>query len=231
MLLPPHHGREQHPQKESSNVRPHGYTTCRTAPERIKAGQELADEPQSQKDHCGDRQRKNNNECEDARPGVEENVRAHHTGDGSAGAHGWDVGMEIEQHVQQSGAEPAREVKKEIQEVAEEILDIVPEDPKKEHVSGDVQEAGMEKHAGDQWQKGDLEAGVAGEECRDAGGDHGVRKKMGFKGAVRKSSLKAELVDEDHDVGEDQRDIDEGIGPRWVEIFERDEHGIRSAAE
>jgi hypothetical protein len=58
--------------------------------------------------------------------------------------------MKIEKHVEKTRSDPARHIKEEIGEVPEEVLDVVSEDPQKKHVSGDMQEAGMEKHAGNQ---------------------------------------------------------------------------------
>ncbi len=89
----------------------------------------------------------------------------------------------------------------------------------------------MEKHAGKQGHEGYFKAGVSPQEGRETGRNRRVRKEYGFKGLAWERGLEAELVDKHNDVGEDQRDIDEGIGTCWVEVLERDEHGKWPGAE
>jgi hypothetical protein len=139
--------------------------------------------------------------------------------------------VQVEENVQQTRPDPTDQVKEEVRDVPEKILNVVAEDPEKEHVSGDVPEVGVKEHAGDQGHERYFKAGMSREESRESGRDRRVGKEKGFIGPVRKGGFKADLVDKNGDVGEDQRDIDEGIGPRWVEVFERDEHGNGSAAE
>src|SRR5713226_766562 len=133
--------------------------------------------------------------------------------------------------MQQPRSDPTNQIKEEIRNMAEEIFDIIAKDPEKEHVPGDVQEARMKKHTGDQWQEGYFEAGVSGQEGGEAGRHCGVGEEQGVKRPMRERGFETELVNEQRDVGKDQRDIDERIGARWVEVLERDEHGKRSAAE
>src|SRR6267143_1221610 len=133
--------------------------------------------------------------------------------------------------MQQTRPDPAREIEEEIPYVPEEILHIVAEDPEKEHVPGEVQEAGMEKHAGHQGHEGSFKAGMPHQESRETRRNRGVREEQGFIGPLRERSLEAELVDKHGDVGKNQRDVDEGIGSRRVEVLEWNEHGKRPAAE
>src|ERR1700674_5474813 len=133
--------------------------------------------------------------------------------------------------MQQPRSDPAREIEEEIPYVSEEILDIVSEDPEKEHVPGEVEESGMEKHAGHQGHEGSFKAGMSRQESRETSGNRGVREEQGFIGPVRERRLEAELVNKHSDVGKNQGDIDEGIGSRRVEVLERNEHGKRPAAE
>ena len=67
---------------------------------------------------------------------------------GPAGAYRRDVGVKIENHVQQPRPDPAHQIKEEVPNVPEKVLNIVPEDPQKEHIAGQMQKPGMEKHAG-----------------------------------------------------------------------------------
>src|SRR5258708_39562956 len=94
-----------------------------------------------------------------------------------------------------------------------------------------MEEAGMEKHTGYQRHEGHFEAGVPRQEGRETGRNCGVGEEQSFIGPAWESNLKAELVDKHGDVSEDQRDVDEGIGARRVEVLERDEHGKWPAAE
>src|SRR6266852_3643516 len=112
----------------------------------------------------------------------------------------------------------------------EEVFHVVAEDPEKKHVPGDMQPVGGEKHARDQWQERNFESGMTCQEGRDSRGHHAVRQKKRIGAALRKRRLQADLVNENRDVAENERDVDEGIGARWVEVLKRDEHGKRSAA-
>src|SRR6266566_987012 len=133
--------------------------------------------------------------------------------------------------MQQTRPDPTGEIEEEIRYVPEEIFHIVAEDPEKEHVPGEVQEAGMEKHAGHQGHEGSLKAGMSHQEGRETSGNRGVGEEQGFIGPLRERSLEAELVNKHSEVGKDQRDVDEGIGSRRVEVLEWNEHGKGPAAE
>src|SRR6266513_5988533 len=133
--------------------------------------------------------------------------------------------------MQQTRPDPTGEIEEEIPYVPEEIFHIVAEDPEKKHVPGEVQEAGMEKHAGHQRHEGPFKAGMSDQESRETSGDRGVGKEQGFIGPLRERSLEAELVDKHSDVGKNQRDVNEGIGSRRVEVLEWNEHGKEPAAE
>jgi len=75
-----------------------------------------------------------------------------------------------------------------------------------------VKPVGVEKHAGNQGQKGNFEADVSCKERGDPGGNRGVGEQQGLKSAGRERGLEADRVDKDGDVSKDQRDVDEGIG-------------------
>jgi hypothetical protein len=119
--------------------------------------------------------------------------------------------MEVKNDVKEPGSYPAGQIKEEIREVPEKILDVVAEDPEEEHVAGNMQQAGVQKHARYQGQEGNFEAGVSRKERRNPGGNRGVREEQGLKGPVRERSLKANRIDKHRDVGKDQRNVDEGI--------------------
>jgi len=212
-------------------VRPPSDSSGSAASEGVDPREKLHDVPQAQKDHGWHGQREDKNQGKNARPGVKQYVSAHHAGYGPARTQGRKVGVQIEEHVQQTRPDSTAQIKEEVRNVPEEILDIVAEDPEKEHVSGEVQEAGMEKHAGNQGHEGYFKAGMSHQEGRETGRNRRIRKEQGIKGLAWERGLKAELVDKHNDVGQDQRDVDEGIGACWVEILERDEHGKWPGAE
>src|SRR5258708_36646355 len=132
--------------------------------------------------------------------------------------------------MEQARPDSTDQIEEEIRYVPEEIFDIVAEDPEKEHVSGEVQEAGVKKHAGYQGHEGYFKAGMAHQEGGEPSRNRGVRKEQGFKGAVRKGDFGAELVNKHNAVGKDQRDIDERLRARRAGILQRGVHG-RSAAD
>ena len=210
---------------------PPGHSSGSATSEGIDPREKLHDVPQAQKDHRRDGQREDKNQGKNARSGIEQYVSAHHAGYGTARTQGRKVGVQIEEHMQQTRPDPTAEIKEEVRYVPEEIFDIVAEDPEKEHVSGEVQESGMEKHAGKQGREGYFKAGVSRQKGREAGRNRRVRKENGFKGLAWERGLEAELVDKHNDVDKNQRDVDEGIGACWVEVLERDEHGKWPGAE
>ncbi len=89
---------------------------------------------------------------------------------------------------------------------------VVAKDPQEEHVPAQVKPVGVEKHAGNQGQKGNFEANVSCKERGDPGGDRRVGEKQGLEGPPRERGLQADRVDKDGNVGKDQGDVDEGIG-------------------
>jgi len=115
--------------------------------------------------------------------------------------------------------------------VSQRVLDVVAEDPQEEHVSGEMQKAGMEEHARYQRQERDFKAGVPRKEGRKTGWDRGIRKEQGVEGTMRNRGFKTHLIEKYNDVGENQCDIHEGISARGIEVLEGDEHRLRSAAE
>src|SRR5260370_36292734 len=102
--------------------------------------------------------------------------------------------------MQEPRADPTEQIKEEIRQVPKKVLDIVAKNPQKEHVPGDVQEARMEKHAGNQGQERYFKAGVSRHESREASRDRGVREEQGVKGPAWEGSLEANFVDKYSDV-------------------------------
>jgi len=102
------------------------------------------------------------------------------------------------------------------------VFNIVPEDPKEEHVSCNVQKAAVKEHTGEQGKKRCCKADMAGEEAVDVRGDRGVghHKRLVLRGWQRQLKKKYD------DVRQNKESIDEGISPAGVQVFERDEHSL-----
>src|SRR5260370_7437241 len=113
--------------------------------------------------------------------------------------------------------DPTNQIKEEIRNMAEEIFDIIAKDPEKEHVPGDVQEARMKKHTGDQWQEGYFEAGVSGQEGGEAGRHCGVGEEQGVKRPMRERGFESEIVNETRNVGKEKRDLYKRMGTLSVQ--------------
>jgi len=80
----------------------------------------------------------------------------------------------------------------------------------------------MEKHAGKQGHEGYFKSWRVPPGRQGNGQETVEYEKSTASKALRGSGgLEAELVDKHNDVGEDQRDIDEGIRTCWVEVLER----------
>jgi len=212
-------------------VRPDRDSTRNIGSDGAKPGKKLQDIPKTKKDDGRNRQREDKNQGKDPRPWVQQHVSTHNAGDGAACANGRDIGMQIEEHMQQASPNSAKEIKEGIRDVSEEILDIVAEDPEEQHVPREVPEIGMEKHAGDEGQERDFETNMAGQKGRETGWHGGVRQQQGFKCPVGKCGFEARYVKKHYDVRKEEGDVDEWIGAGGVEVLERDEHGMRSAAE
>jgi hypothetical protein len=131
----------------------------------------------------------------------------------------------IEKHMEQARSDAADQVKKEISKMAEEVLYIIAKDPEKKHVPGQVQPAGVEKHASKQRQKRGLKIPMTGQERRESRRYRGVGKEKSSIGSLGEREVQAGLVNKDCDVPKNQRDVYEWIGARRVEVLKRNEHG------
>src|SRR5260370_10941151 len=207
-------------------MRQEGYAACDFHSDASEPREKLQDIPQNQKNYGGYGQREDDNEREDESARIKQHRGAHHAGYGYAGPNCGDAGVEVENNVEQTGANPADQIEEEIREVAEEILDVVAKDPEKKHVSAQVKPVGVEKHAGNQGQEGNFEADMSCKERGNPGGNRGVGEKQGFEGPARERGLQADRVVKDSDVRYIHRVVNECIGAGGVEVLERDEHGV-----
>ena len=103
---------------------------------------------------------------------------------------------------------PQTRVKHQVAEVAEEILDVVAEDPQEQHVSRDMRDARVQKHAGQQRQKCSVEIDVARKVCRETRRNRGVGHQERFQEVGRQG----ELIEKDGHVGADQGNVNHRHG-------------------
>ena len=92
-------------------MRPDRDSTRNIGSDRAKPGKKLQDIPKTKKDDSGDRQRKDKDQRKNSCPGIEKHVSAHYARDSAARADGRNVGMQIEEHMQQSRTNPAEQIK------------------------------------------------------------------------------------------------------------------------
>src|SRR5205807_359588 len=115
--------------------------------------------------------------------------------------------IHVEEDVQESGAESAQQIEKQIGGVAVEVFDVIAKNPEEQHVAGDVQNPGVQEHAGEQRQEGGVQWAMPGKPGGEAGRNGGVGENERLKG-VRGQGV---LIKEDEDVDEDEGIVDEGI--------------------
>src|SRR5579859_536544 len=95
--------------------------------------------------------------------------------------------MQIENDVRQVCADAAGNIEEQIHRVAEIVLDVVAEDPEKQHVAADMDPALVQKHAGDEGKECAFEADVP---TAQKAGD--VRRNSGVGGDERLILMRAQ---------------------------------------
>ena len=186
--------------------------------------QELEQEPVTQNDEGRYGYEENKDQSQHPRPRIENDVSPHYAGDGATGPERGKGGVVIKNNVCETRTNAANEIEEEVGEVAEVVFDVVAENPEEEHVSCDMHKAAVQEHTGENGEKRGFEVSVAAESAADVGGDGGVGHHEGLV-LVRRQS---DLVEEHDDVRQNEKCIDDRIGPAWVQVFERDEHSLVS---
>jgi len=115
----------------------------------------LDEKPIAQKDKSGNFDKLEEEEDWDQRhypgPRIKKKVCPHDAGDRAARPDGWDIGIPVGHKMDESSSHPAEEVKDEITNVAQPVLNIVSEDIEEPHVSEDVEKSSMKKHRSQEW--------------------------------------------------------------------------------
>ncbi len=141
---------QEQPGEEAADVsEPPDASSARRAEGELSQNN-LDDDPVAQVDEGGqlnEPEKVEGDYCQDSCMRVKEHVSAHDAGDGAAGANHRDERLATHGHLSKRADSPAHDVEQEKLSVPGGILDVVPKDPKKKHVSEDVPEAAVEKHA------------------------------------------------------------------------------------
>ena len=118
------------------------------------AGIELQAKPHPQ--HDPRRYRKNAKEDHEdeqhinARPGKQQKVAAHHSGDRPRRAHHRRGLARVDGDLQHSRAETGGEVEQKIADMAHLIFEVIAKDPQEQHVAKNMHPAAVQEHRGDQ---------------------------------------------------------------------------------
>lgn len=207
-------------------MRPPGGAPGSSGSNRSYSRQELQQKPVAKNDEGRDWNKEQKDESQNASAREENNIRSHDSGNGSAGAECRNGRVEIEDDVGDVRADAAGEIKKQVQGVAEVVLDVVSENPQKQHIACDVGETHVEKHARNQRKERGLNADVAArQESTHVGRDGGVGddKSLVLMGRQRK------LVEEYDHVHENEQRVDDRMGSPRIQVFKRDKHGVESS--
>lgn len=183
---------------------------------------ELQQKPIPQDDERRNGNEEEQHESQHASPRKKNNIGAHDSGDCAASTQGGQGGMKVEKDMAEAGAYAADQVKEKIGKMAEVVLDVIAEDPEKQHVSGDMSPATVQEHAGQDGEEGQLKAVVAAQKGRNVGGYGGISQDEGVGLAVRER----ERVEKDDHVHQDEHRVHDRVGPVRVQIFERNKHGL-----
>ena len=134
--------------------------------------------------------------------------------------------MEVEDNVGDARTNAAKEIKQKIREVAEVVFHVIAKDPKKEHVPRDMHEAAVQEHAGENRNEGVFEVSMAGKGGADMRRNSGVGHDEGLT-LVRAQS---DLIEEDDDVRQNEKSVDDRVGAPRIQVFDGDEHAMESSA-
>jgi len=107
----------------------------------VDSSEELKQEPVTQNENRRDGNQKYKNKRENTFAGKEKEIGSHDPGNSAARAQSRQGRTPIEKRVQKPSADAAGQIESEIRRVAEVVLDVIAEDPEKEHIPGEMEEA------------------------------------------------------------------------------------------
>jgi hypothetical protein len=115
-------------------------------------GKQLNEKPIPEKDISWNLDKLEEEEDRDQRhnpgPRIEQEICPHDTGNRAACPDGWDIGIPVGHEVDKTSGHSGEEVKDEITEMAQPVLNIVSENIEKPHVSEYVEKSSVQKHGG-----------------------------------------------------------------------------------
>jgi hypothetical protein len=103
---------------------------------------QLDEKPIGEKDKSGNlnklEEEEDRNQRHNPGPRIEEKIGSHDTRNRAACPDGWDIGIPVGDKVDEASSYPGKEVKDEITNMPQPVLNIISEDVEKPHVSKDV---------------------------------------------------------------------------------------------
>lgn len=175
------------------------------------SAEELVEEPVAEHEPGGHVKKEDGREPDQhASAGIENEISSENAGDGSAGSNSGKARAGVDENLGEGGGDATGEIKDQIFEVAEEVFNVVAEDPEKKHVAGDVHERCVQEHRGEDRHKGGgrIEVAVTGKDGDGVVGNESELINKGVQGAGA-LHLDRKLPEVDQRVQRDQKIIDE----------------------
>ena len=123
-------------------------------------------------------------------------VGAHDAGDGAARAHGRNARVRVGEHLREAGRRAANQIEDQIFRRAENIFDVIAEDPEEPHVAQDMHPPAMQEHGCQQGEEAEVVRHQA----------------IGSDKSIAIKRFERDLKEEDQHIDHDQQDRDDWSG-------------------
>jgi hypothetical protein len=208
---------QDQPHDKTSDVSKKGNIRERPSPN----AEELKEEPEAQdkKRRKADELYKKDDKEQGENPssGKKKQVSPQDPGHCPAGANHGNGRAGVGKHLGETGSETADQVEAEETEMAQRILDVVPEDPEVEHVSEEVEEPAMEEHG----RKNGEGQRHRREFVEDLSSHDLIRDRAPFKNEVLTfDDIQRNLMKKNQAIGQDEPDGNQGEGRSRVIVLE-----------
>jgi hypothetical protein len=147
--------KEYYAKDKSAYVRPPGNSAHISR--ACSSAQELKNKPQPKKKIRRDfpyrKKEKKGYQGQYLRPGEENEICAHYTGDRAAGPDGRDLRIRIGCKMHYAGRKTAKQIEEEISYRTDLVFDIVTKDVERPHIAEEMKNTSVQKHEGNQREK------------------------------------------------------------------------------